>query len=239
MKLFFILYTIMIVFLAGLLLFLMNKRQKRQFQEYQDRITKKHMEEMNGIHMTMRGFRHDYHNHMQKLKAHLALKQYEEAEGYLDSLEQELNQMVLRYKTGDVNLDAILNSKLSMAEKQHIAVNCKVELLRGVDGVRDVDLCGLIGNLLDNAMEACERIGQEERFIRVYICTKKKQLYISVSNATGERMRKWNHEFVTKKRGDHGQGLKRIDRIVEQYGGFINRKNEPGVFATEIMLPLQ
>ncbi len=45
-------------------------------------------------------------------------------------------------------------------------------------------------------------------------------------------------EYITTKRGNHGHGLKRINNTVEKYGGFINRKNEPGVFATEIMLPL-
>ncbi len=66
----------------------------------------------------------------------------------------------------------------------------------------------------------------------------KRQLYISITNATGEPARKLDSEYVTKKRGLHGQGLLRIDRIAKKYGGFINRQNEPGVFATEVLLPL-
>lgn len=45
-------------------------------------------------------------------------------------------------------------------------------------------------------------------------------------------------EYISKKRGNHGHGLKRINLVVEKYGGYINRQNEPGVFVTEIMLPL-
>ena len=63
-------------------------------------------------------------------------------------------------------------------------------------------------------------------------------LYISVSNATNETVRKLDEEYITHKRGNHGHGLKRINLIVEKYDGFINRKNEAGVFVTEIMLPL-
>lgn len=66
----------------------------------------------------------------------------------------------------------------------------------------------------------------------------REQLYISVSNATNETVRKLDEEYITHKRGNHGHGLKRINLIVEKYDGFINRKNEAGVFVTEIMLPL-
>lgn len=75
-------------------------------------------------------------------------------------------------------------------------------------------------------------------FIRLYIGQFKEQLYISVSNATNETVRKLDEEYITHKRGNHGHGLKRINLIVEKYDGFINRKNEAGVFVTEIMLPL-
>lgn len=87
-------------------------------------------------------------------------------------------------------------------------------------------------------MEACEKLPVKDRFLRLYIGVFRKQLYISVTNATNELVRKLDDEYITTKRGNHGHGLKRINNTVEKYGGFINRKNEPGVFATEIMLPL-
>ena len=49
---------------------------------------------------------------------------------------------------------------------------------------------------------------------------------------------KLDSEYITTKRGNHGHGLKRINLVVEKYEGYINRQNEPGVFVTEIMLPL-
>lgn len=70
------------------------------------------------------------------------------------------------------------------------------------------------------------------------MCVRKQQLYISVSNATNEVIRKLDKEYISNKRGNHGHGLKRIDLIVDKYQGYINRQNEPGVFATEVMLPL-
>ena len=99
-------------------------------------------------------------------------------------------------------------------------------------------MCVLIGNLIDNAVESCRKLPVEEQFLRLYIAPFKEQLYISVTNATNEVVRKLDEEYISNKRGDHGHGLKRINNIVEKYDGYINRKNEPGVFVTEVMLPL-
>ena len=66
----------------------------------------------------------------------------------------------------------------------------------------------------------------------------KQQLYITITNATAETVRKIDAAYISTKRGNHGHGLKRIDRVVKKYDGYVNRKNEPGVFVTEILLPL-
>lgn len=207
--------------------------------EYQNRLLEKQMEEVQNIYLTMRGWRHDYHNHLQSMKAYVQMGEYEKLDGYLGLLEQDLDQVNQLIETGNVNLDAILNSKLSLALKNGIAVDytakCPAEL-----SVSDIDLCALIGNLIDNAVEACEKVQtqQGEAFLRLYIGVLKQQLYISVTNATNEVVRKLDSEYITNKRGNHGHGLKRINLVVEKYGGYINRQNEPGVFVTEIMLPL-
>lgn len=214
-----------------------RKSYEDKFGKYQDKILGMQMEEVNAIYLTMRGWRHDYHNHMQKIKAHIAMNQIEEVKKYLDELEVDLDRIEVKYKTGNVSIDAILNSKLSVAEKFGIDINCKAQVPKDVE-LNDIDLCVVIGNLIDNAMESCDKVEEGKKFLRVYICVMKQQLYISVSNATNEVIRRLDKEYITNKRGNHGHGLKRIDDIVEKYDGFINRKNEPGVFATEIMLPI-
>ncbi len=213
-------------------------RYEKRILEYQRKAMEKQVAEVNEIYMTMRGWRHDYHNHLQKLSAHLQEGQIEEAKRYIGDLGESLDNIKIKYQTGNVSLDAILNSKLSIVEKEKISINCKVEIAENLT-VSDIDLCILLGNLIDNAVEACRVISEEtERFLRIYMCIRKQQLYISVSNATNEVIRKLDAEYISKKRGDHGHGLKRINIVVDKYGGFIKRANEPGVFATEIMLPL-
>ena len=215
----------------------LKKNYERSASEYQNKILEKQVQEVQNIYMTMRGWRHDYHNHLQSVKAYLKVGQIDEAWEYLDRLEQDLDQVNQLIETGNVHLDAILNSKLSLALKNEIEVNYKAIVPEQLT-VTDIDLCVLIGNLIDNAVEACEKMEEGRRFIRLYIGALKKQLYITVTNSTNERVRKLDEEYITTKRGNHGHGLKRMNLIVEKYDGFINRKNEPGIFVTEIMLPL-
>ena len=78
-----------------------------------------------------------------------------------------------------------------------------------------------------------------DRFIRVYVGILKEQLYISVSNSVGGEVKKQGRSYLsTKNSKTHGFGLMRVDHIAEKYNGYVNRQNEEGVFATEVMLPL-
>ncbi len=234
----FLAYTLFIAAISVLMWYRRRRREELRFYDFQDRYIETQLDEMNQIYKNMRGWRHDYHNHMQKIKAHLALGQIDEAMEYVESLGGELAGIDFRYKTGNMGLDAILNSKLAIAEKHGIEVKCDADVPSELV-ISQIDLCVILGNLIDNALEACDKLADfERRFMRIYICTWKKQLYISVTNATAERTRRNISDFTGKKVGRHGNGLKRIDYTVEKCGGCVNRKNEPGVFATEIMLPM-
>lgn len=220
------------------ILFLKNKYDKR-LSDFQDSVLKKQREEVQNIYQTMRAWRHDYHNHIQSIKAMIAMNKPGELADYLDNLEKDLDSIDIAIRTGNVGLDAILSSKVSIARKNNIDVNCTAKVPEDMK-ISDVHLCAIVGNLMDNAIEACEKIpaGTSPRFIRIYIGLFKSQLYISVSNATCEKQRRSLTELVTCKLGEHGFGLRRIDKLAEKYDGYVNRKNEPGIFATEVMLPL-
>lgn len=220
------------------IIILKNKYDKR-LSDFQDSVLKKQRDEVQNIYQTMRAWRHDYHNHMQAIKALLSMGKKDELSDYLDNLEKDLDSIDIAIRTGNVGLDAILSSKVSIARKNNIEVNCTAKVPDELK-ISDVHLCAIVGNLLDNAIEACEKIteGAAPRFIRIYIGLFKSQLYISVSNSTCEKHRRRLNELVTSKLGEHGFGLRRIDKLAEKYDGYVNRKNEPGIFATEVMLPL-
>ena len=244
---------LLVAFAAALIsvlltILILKNKYDRRLADFQDSVLKKQRDEVQNIYQTMRAWRHDYHNHMQSIKALLEMQKMKELSDYLDNLEKDLDSIDIAIRTGNVGLDAILSSKVSIARKNNIEVNCTAKVPQDLT-VSDVHLCAIVGNLMDNAIEACEKIKMDggnsssaslasSRFIRVYIGVFKSQLYISVTNSTKESKRRRVSELVTSKLGEHGFGLRRIDKIAEKYDGYVNRKNEPGVFATEVMLPL-
>lgn len=194
-------------------------------------------QEIREIYLDMRGWRHDYHNHLQVMKAQLAAGRIQETKHYLDDLEQDLDRIDSTVKSGNLMADAILNSKLTLARKKEIRINCRAVLPASLS-VEDVDLCVLLGNLLDNALEACEKIPADQRFLRIYMVVNRAQLYISVQNSAREELNFNERNYITQKRGSHGLGMKRVKALTDKYEGYLTLANEPGIFAAEVTLPL-
>lgn len=207
---------------------------------YQQDLIEKHCEEVENMYRQTRGWRHDYRSHIQTMKAYLSMGRYEELADYLDQLDADLNQVDTVVKTGNVMMDALLNSKISVARAKQITVEAKATVPQRLS-IAEVDLCVILGNLLDNAIEACMQIPTESRrFIRIYIDVLRGQLYLYVINATADRLQRRGGSYLsTKASRDHGYGLMRMDRVVEKYHGYLDRQDETGVFATEILLPLE
>jgi len=135
----------------------------------------------------------------------------------------------------------MLNSKLSLAAAKNINITVKAALPQKFR-ISETELCVIIGNMLDNSIEACMKLPDEtDRFIRVDIGAHKSMFFISVVNSTDGIVRKQGSNYISTKdfsSREIGLGLMSIDRIVAKYGGFINRQNEPDLFTTEIMFPL-
>ena len=102
----------------------------------------------------------------------------------------------------------------------------------------ELDLCVIIGNLFDNAIEASLPLPKDERLIRVYMDMKGTQLYLSFTNFTAtKKLEKKGKLFGTTKGDGHGFGLVRIDQIIERLDGYLSRNSEDGAFTTEILIP--
>lgn len=212
---------------------------KRIFK-YQNQLIENHIQEIDDLYHKIRGWRHDYHNHIQMMIAYLELGKTEEMKKYLRDLDRDLSTIDQVIKTGNIMVDSILNTKISIAEKNNIKVAADAVVSDKI-AISDIDLCVIIGNLLDNAIEACMTIEDEqERFIRIYIAEKMDQFYIYVSNSFEGNLRKrGSRYFTTKGERERGYGIIRIDRIVDKNQGMINRQSEKNIFATEIILPLE
>ena len=133
--------------------------------------------------------------------------------------------------------DAILNSKISLARSKDITVSVDAHIPVKLT-MSELDLCVILGNLFDNAIEASLALPEENRLIRVYMDMKNTQLYISFTNFTAsQKKKKVGNLFQTTKGEGHGFGLIRIDSIIERLDGYLSRNSEDGAFTTEILIP--
>lgn len=220
------------------LMYSVQKHYDVTSRAFQQSLLSSHYQEVKDIYLQMRSWRHDYHNHLQTFKAYLARGQVKELGKHLNELEAELDSIDTLVNSGNAMVDAILNSKLSLAKKQGIDLNVKVAVLADLP-ISDVDLCVILGNLLDNAIEACRQIEPGQRWLRLYFDTQGEQLYLSIQNAAKEILNFNERNYISTKRGDHGLGLKRVKLLLEKYQGFLNLQNEPGIFAAEVSVPLE
>lgn len=216
---------------------LFSKKIDRQIAAYQQELIETHYREVDNMYRQIRGWRHDYRNHIQTMKAYAANGDMEAIKAYLDELDADLNTVDTVVKTGNAIADAVLNSKISLAKSKGIQVVADAHIPVKLKS-SEIDLCCILGNLFDNAIEASVRLPEEQRRIRVYMDMKSTQLYISFTNFTaGKKLNKVGGVFRSTKGEGHGFGLVRIDAIVERLDGYISRNSEDGAFTTEILLP--
>lgn len=213
----------------------MRKKTYLKLAEYQTEQAEKHLGEVRGIYQEMRGYKHDFHHHLQTLQGYLKTGEYERAGMYIDELDKRLQTVDTLLKTGNPSLDAILSAKISQAKEEGIAVNLKASVPDALT-LSDVEMSIVVGNLLDNAIEACREV-KEERFIRVYISMKGKMLYFSMLNAAGKKRKKTGSRFTSRKTGFHGFGLRRAEAIIEEHGGWVQYNSEDGAFTSEFLVP--
>ena len=216
---------------------LFSKKIDKKITAYQRELMETHYREVDHMYRQIRGWRHDYRNHIQTMKAYAALEDWEAIRRYLDLLDQDLTTVDTVIKTGNPMTDAILNSKISLAKAKGIAVVADAHIPVQLS-FSEIDLCCILGNLFDNAMEASMQLPPDQRCIRVYMDMKNTQLYISFTNfIAGKKMRKAGRRFPSTKGEGHGLGLVSIDAIVDRLEGYISRNSEDGAFTTEILLP--
>ena len=218
-------------------MWILSRLIDRHIAAYQANLVETHYAEVENMYQQMRGWRHDYRNHIQTLKSYASQDDMDAIRQYLDALDTDLSAVDTLVKTGNKMTDAILNSKISLARSRQIKVLADAHVPVALT-TSELDLCILIGNLFDNAIEASMELPEGERLIRVYMDMKNTQLHMVFTNLTARKKRqKENGRFRSTKGEGHGFGLVRIDTIVERNHGYLNRGSEDGVFSTEILLP--
>ena len=157
-------------------------------------------------------------------------------EEYLNELSRDMLDYNYQIWTGNHMLDMILNQKEKEAEKQKTQMQISTEVFTTLP-FSDREIISLFGNLLDNALEACEQIKEGERWIHIKMKKKNQLLYIEIVNAAKNTGIQTDENFVSKKDGMlHGYGMKNIRDIVEQYNGMFQCKSQEDRFEVVITI---
>lgn len=200
-----------------------------------------HLENIQASMKTLRQWKHDYHHHTQAMQMLLENQQYSELKTYLVQFNSDFTNLTSMVSTGNPTLDAILSSKILIAKSHGITVEQTIFLPEKLS-IPQTDLCIVLGNLLDNAIEACNKLKNQQQppYINITIKIHKGMLYFKVVNSSNGIYLFDNKKLIsTKKQPEHGYGFHNINKIVENYGGFFNYEPENSSFAATIMIPFQ
>ena len=184
---------------------------------------------------------HDFHNHIGVLQQLLSHQKIQEAEEYLNSLQAPVREMTDTIWTGDETIDYLINSMAARAKSDKIEFLIQVEFPRHTN-VRSADLCAVIGNFLDNALEAARQASERERkYIRLTIRRINQMLVIKVENSFGTHLIKEGDVLKTTKaeEGLHGWGLKSARTAAEKYSGCVQTMYTDCVFQVVATLSFQ
>ena len=184
---------------------------------------------------------HDLHNHIGVLRQFLTLEKYGEAVRYLDELQAPVRNLTATVWTGDETADYLINSKAAMAEEAGIRFQAQVEFPRRTN-IRSVDLCAILGNLLDNAIEAARQVTDPSgRTVALTIRRIHQMLVIKVENSFAAAPVQEGGELKTTKTegGLHGWGLKSAQTAAEKYDGMVQAGVSGEVFRAVATLSFQ
>lgn len=230
-------FSILLIRYLGILyrknLELMKENQQIQFERQQYELL------INTTKM-LQIWKHDFSHHISVLQIMAKNGEMKQLENYLNTINQKLEQKTWKTKTGNSVIDAIFTSKLPRIENDNIAFTHSIFLPEKLP-LENLELASLLGNLLDNAIEACEQIPEtEKRFIKIEIKPYNQFLFFDITNSTlgTYHFDTFHHLTSTKKEIGHGIGLKRVEHIVSNANGFLEITPEDNLFHINILIPL-
>ena len=221
-----------------------NAEMEKQILETEKQLLEQEMENQvnhykSMVHMNreIRGYQHDIKNHLLCLGSLLEVGSTDKAKQYLRDITNQVYYDKKIIQTDNYILDALLSEKALLAKEKKIRFTMDLNLKKELE-IQPADWCAIFGNALDNAIEACEKVPEEKRFIRVTAVSLGDLLKIIIENAmqgTVEISGK-GLETTKKRKEYHGYGLINIEKAVKRYDGIMELNTHEGIFMIRILL---
>lgn len=209
-------------------------RQKAEMEKEKYHATKLSYDELRSI-------RHEIKNHNFYMKALLDEGKTAEAKEYLDRVSSQGTKYLKSFDSGNYAVDVVMNHEMAAAKEQGVVLDTSILVPRKLP-FKDEDLCSLLSNLLDNAMEAASQAGVAEPTVNISIIPRQEYLFIRVTNPVDktlpEKRRMTLETTKTNHTELHGYGTRIIRRIAESYNGSVKYSMSGGIFTTDVMLEM-
>lgn len=209
-------------------------RQKAEMEKEKYHATKLNYDELRSI-------RHEIKNHNFYMKALLDEGKTAEAKEYLDRISSQGTKYLKSFDSGNYAVDVVMNHEMAAAKEQGVVLDTSILVPRKLP-FKDEDLCSLLSNLLDNAMEAASQAGVAEPTVNISIIPRQEYLFIRVTNPVDktlpEKRRMTLETTKTNHTELHGYGTRIIRRIAESYNGSVKYSMSGGIFTTDVMLEM-
>lgn len=194
------------------------------------------LEQINEVMRQLSAFKHDVKNNMQCVSEMIESGNYNAAASYCEEYCDNIEKVGTVYYTNNNALNAIINVKVNHAIHKNIDV--KTAITDSMKYMDDIDICVLLANIMDNAIEAEEKLKKEDRYMELEIYEKKNYHCISLKNRIKDSVLQNNENLLsTKSDGiEHGIGHKNVERIVKKYGGDVNYYEENNMFCCGIII---
>lgn len=226
-----------------------REKSSRIILEKQVGSMQEHIEEMERIYSGIASIRHDMKNTLAVIMQLVGKKdgmENKELQAYLSDLNQTIDSFEMKYKTGNTVVDILLNMKYHEAVRLIPDIRIDAENLFFPENlnIHSYDIGVIIGNALDNAIEACNKLKAENReaeaFIGLSSFKKGKMIFVEVENSfNGKIVKKKNSEFPATEKRDkkaHGMGLMNIKKTAEKYHGAVDWSVNGKVFILSVMM---
>ncbi len=215
-------------------IFLLVYRQNKIVAQIEEQ--KAFVDEIRSDNEDVRRFRHDYNNHMIVVNALLESGRSQEAREYLSTISDTLGNRTTRIKTGNFVADAVLNHKLIQVSGQNITIS--FEGMIPPDMIEAADLCVMLGNLLDNALDAAKKSDGASEISVSGVCAED-AFILTIRNEIPDGAVIDTSSTSKSDKRSHGFGIKNVRSAAEKYSGSLSLRSQSGSFTATVYIPIK
>ena len=210
------------IFIGGFLFYIIKSknREKEKIMNMRNNMLESRYHDLQKVYEINRMLQHDYKNHLLAINELIKEHKNKDALDYIATYIKYSKETLNVIECGNDIINIILNSKMEEAKQKKIIFTCELDALEDVK-MCDIDMCALLGNLLDNAIEACEKVEDGNAKIDLKIIKRNEMIIIKLKNSIHPNTLNKKKLFKTEKTNSqlHGWGIRSIENVVYRYGG--------------------